>query len=229
MEVSKERMIELVKNAPDGAVYWGSNTSTHNDHYYDKNKQCYFDDIGYKYWKTCRDDLIELDYSVLEDKPKVKDLGDEFERLFWEYDSELSNASSKRMLFKKYLSKANLIKAEGEDKPVYTQEMHEAGELPPVGCELMAYRDKEWPECQLLKSRLNNAGITVHAVMDKFFVLWWTADIKPIDTRTDQEKLIDELTERLVLIKKSGKVERLYAIDLINDFNITRKGESNES
>lgn len=126
------------------------------------------------------------------------------------------------------IQKLNSINKEAI-KPVYTQEMADNGELPPVGSECMALFDSdldEWVKAEVLGHRCNDAGISIASCMlpEKSFILGWFVDFKPIDTRTDGEKLIDEIAEFIGLI--SEDVECSYesgAKALIEKFGIKLK------
>ena len=107
------------------------------------------------------------------------------------------------------MQKLNSINKEAV-KPVYTQEMAGNGELPPVGCECLhtgfindfenkeGFRDGDpliiishYDDGVIFRRKEHDShGLVVsHTCNDKHF--------KPIGTRTDEEKLIDDVTLNL--------------------------------
>ena len=103
--------------------------------------------------------------------------------------------------YKDYAKMTELNKLNKEAvKPVYTQEMADNEELPPVGTKCMALFDSdldEWVKVEVLSHRYNETGIGVASCVlpEKNFILGWFVDFKPIDTRTDEEKLIHNLVK----------------------------------
>ncbi len=123
-----------------------------------------------------------------------------------------------------------------ESKPAYTQEMHDRGELPPVGSEcLCVFEASEWrgkvvkvyshdvnsnDNVVLAGAQISSGGVTAVEFHQKF--------LKPIDTRTDEEKLRDELISelsssytRLTDIVKNKSRFAHYANDLIESEKFT--------
>lgn len=78
-------------------------------------------------------------------------------------------------------------------KPVYTQEMADAGELPPVGvtCEFEA--DGEWRECYIVGMDQGDYLPVIQSYEDVFIMPQEGLNFRPIDTRTEREKAIDEM------------------------------------
>ena len=77
-------------------------------------------------------------------------------------------------------------------KPEIDNSWHERGELPPVGCECSAARDGQWVTVEVLRHRVNNAGMNIAAVMScASFNVFWATDFRPL--RTEREKAIDEI------------------------------------
>ena len=77
-------------------------------------------------------------------------------------------------------------------KPEVDNSWHERGELPPVGCECSAMCDGNWVTVEVLRHRVNNAGMNVAAVMNcASFNVFWATDFRPL--RTEREKAIDEM------------------------------------
>lgn len=194
MEVSKERMIELVKNAPEGAMFWGE----YAEAYFTSEQVSSILQHGGRYSA----DFIKLDYSVL------------------------------------------------EDKPVYTQEMCDAGEFNPivltesdigskfntldgsivigVACSKFQFVTQDFDDIDHFNiHRLDGASMDYDANGN-----WCSCMniISRVDTRTDQEKLIDDLavliSSKDVLhneIDAARSVANLIANS--SEFKITRKGE----
>lgn len=191
MEVSKERMIELVKHAPKG-----------------ETKATHVSDTGVYF---CGDGLGVASYN------------EDFSG--WMH----SSITSKRDLHE-LRSIIKLDYSVLDDKPVYTKEMQEAGELPPVGCECgvnrdgLVYRVKYSSEYVVIVENVIHKG-TIAEGMD-VILDFGKHDYKFYALKTDQEKLIDDICECLSRVKPKAGYEG-DAINLIQDFNITRKGESN--
>ena len=77
-------------------------------------------------------------------------------------------------------------------KPEVDSSWYECGELPPVGCECSAMCDGNWVTVEVLRHRVNNAGMNVAAVMNcASFNVFWATDFRPL--RTEREKAIDEM------------------------------------
>lgn len=89
-----------------------------------------------------------------------------------------------------------------ESKPVYTQEMHDRGELPPVGSECLAMFSLNdmpdyWLKVRVLMFNEINAAacyLVDNELLDGKNLLW-SCNFKPIDNRTDEERLRDELID----------------------------------
>ena len=78
-------------------------------------------------------------------------------------------------------------------KPEVDNSWHERGELPPVGGVCEAMINGEWIAAEVLRHRINSAGMNVAAVMScASFGVYWSADFRPI--RTEREKAIDEMS-----------------------------------
>ncbi len=84
--------------------------------------------------------------------------------------------------------------AKEEVKPVYTQKMADNGELPPVGCECLGLIASTG-EYEKIKIVAHECGSCV--AIKGASTLMWCNTFKPIDTRTEREKLIDELSEKI--------------------------------
>lgn len=97
-------------------------------------------------------------------------------------------------------------------KPEVDNSWHERGELPPVGCECSAVCDGQWVTVEVLRHRVNNAGMNVAAVMScASFNVFWATDFRPI--RTEREKAIDEMANliaRSVFGSAKCQAEKLY-------------------
>ena len=79
-------------------------------------------------------------------------------------------------------------------KPEVDNSWHERGELPPVGCECSAMCDGKWVAVEVLRHRVNNAGMNVAAVMNcTSFNVFWATDFRPL--RTERERAIDTLVD----------------------------------
>jgi len=219
MEVSKERMIELVKNEPEGATNWMFSDSCDIEGYMKDADAFYSSGKWWVYIDYSGDDTIKLDYSVLE-----------YKQVSWdEYDKGMREAMKKIALIvgKKFavdVSYQDLPDHVSEyvkglferiakltptdDKPVYTKEMQEAGELPPVGAPFMYLADegikKEdggftsgyWDESVVIAYSDGGLfwvrGHGMQEVQTHRIQEVQAHRIKPIDHRTDQEKPIDE-------------------------------------
>lgn len=101
-----------------------------------------------------------------------------------------------------------------ENKPVYTKEMHDRGELPPVGCKVELKRSIDdlgthtiWESGHILECLAHKRCPLTSSPDDVLAVFWnETAEeastvnlmnVKPIDTRTDKEKLRDAIDSEL--------------------------------
>lgn len=100
-----------------------------------------------------------------------------------------------------------------ENKPVYTKEMHDRGELPPVGCKVELKRSIDdlgthttWESGHILECLAHKRCPLTSSVDDILAVFWNETteeastvnimNVKPIDTKTDEEKLRDTLIEQ---------------------------------
>lgn len=97
-----------------------------------------------------------------------------------------------------------------DDKPIFTQVMADAGELPPVGSKLTLFKKTHSKRIdEFLNEELTIIGIT--KCLDVKDVITWdhehlglccgvylTEYFKPIDTRTDREKAIDGCLKLMV-------------------------------
>ena len=93
---------------------------------------------------------------------------------------------------------------ESNMKPVFTQEMSDNGELPPIGSECLVIGEKEiddeYHECEIIAHRNVSGDVFVAVFMIKnyngkpyYYTHCSHQYFKPIDTRTDKEKAIDEI------------------------------------
>ena len=101
-------------------------------------------------------------------------------------------------------------------KPEVDNSWHERGELPPVGgvCEAMIHG--EWIAAEVLRHRINSAGMNVAAVMScASFGVYWAADFRPL--RTEREKAIDAACKAIGGVGEDGLliIERLYDAGLL--------------
>ena len=90
------------------------------------------------------------------------------------------------------------------------------GELPPVGCECEAMINGEWIAAEVLRHRINSAGMNVAAVMScASFGVYWAADFRPL--RTEREKAIDAACKAIGVVGEDGllMIERLYDAGLL--------------
>lgn len=124
-----------------------------------------------------------------------------------------------------------------ETKPVYTQEMHNNDELPPVGCKFLVGND-----CGNSRiSDFNNKEVKVLALtcLDDDVLITFnhkrqgvgcgifnTEWVKPIDNRTDEEKAIEDLEEYL-LTYKDIDLQESYNVAM-GIFDLISKGGVNE-
>ena len=92
-----------------------------------------------------------------------------------------------------------------KSKPVYTQEMADNGELPPVGSKCFCtFKSDDW-EGKTVKVYSHDVSSNDNAVLagaeissgGVIAVEFHTKYLKPIDTRTDEEKLRDALVDQL--------------------------------
>ena len=133
----------------------------------------------------------------------------------FEYNKELFNQCVDE------LSRAEWM----QDRPaenIYTQSMHDAGELPKVGMEFM-YRDYESQEYVSAKLLITHKKSLVMQVdgWDSAIVISIYSDIKPLDTRTDEQKAVNDIkqvirsanfnsiTEEILDEIKAGKIHNV--------------------
>ena len=90
------------------------------------------------------------------------------------------------------------------DKPVYTQEMADNGELPPVGISCMFKHQSEdnilFDDCFIVGYSKCGKFIIFHNHQNQLMqhnIVNGSYRFKPIDTRTDEEKLIDQIAKQL--------------------------------
>ena len=112
-----------------------------------------------------------------------------------------------------------------EDKPVYTQDMINADE----GIELgMLYLDCDGHECEFIGE--NNAEcfwigrLTADGIHPRHLSVSERGDCKPIDQRTDQEKLIDKMVkvfEQAACKETYSMVDGMIAV--VNALNVSEK------
>jgi hypothetical protein len=103
-----------------------------------------------------------------------------------------------------------------KENPIFTQAMADAGELPPVGSMFRIHKGN------YMMVGMSSAGSVVGEHCDTGeYIGFHARDCKPIDTRTDKEKAVDEA----VLIAHQdgqdyqylrGSIERLYDAGLLN-------------
>ncbi|MGB0938904.1 MAG: hypothetical protein ACPGTQ_15725 [Colwellia sp.] len=113
-------------------------------------------------------------------------------------DKHKVNILNKEIFNKKGSHKALAIK---EEKPVYTKEMYENGDLPSVGMECIAcYEINGKQEERVTIAHINEKGH--FACIDSYgdYMIQYVKEdsdehFKPIDTRTDEEKAIDDLAK----------------------------------
>ena len=100
-------------------------------------------------------------------------------------------------------------------KPEVDNSWHERGELPPVGGVCEAMINGEWIAAEVLRHRINSAGMNVAAVMScASFGVYWAADFRPL--RTEREKAIDAACEVIGgVIGGRLIIERLYDAGLL--------------
>lgn len=101
-------------------------------------------------------------------------------------------------------SDAYIVADKPTEKPTYTKEMHEAECQSILG---MRYIDGGGEECELIGEN-NQRGVFVgKPILEhnaKYLSVWPKEDCRPIDTRTDEEKLVDDLAEWLELADKTN-------------------------
>ena len=101
-------------------------------------------------------------------------------------------------------------------KPEVDNSWHERGELPPVGGVCEAMINGEWIAAEVLRHRINSAGMNVAAVMScASFGVYWAADFRPL--RTEREKAIDAACKAIGVVGEDGllMIERLYDAGLL--------------
>lgn len=79
------------------------------------------------------------------------------------------------------------------DKPIFTQAMADVGELPPIGSEYMTSRGKH-------KAIAHAHQVDVDVVVGQSqlcVTISELSEVKPIDTRTDEEKKLDKIYLRV--------------------------------
>ena len=111
-----------------------------------------------------------------------------------------------------------------EVKAVYTQGMCDAGELPPVGC-IVKYKETggtNWCTCEIIAIHKGKIWIDNLSLNSQPFGRASKFEFKPIDNRTDEDHLIDDICNTLSR-SKTVVGYRGDAINLLQDFNITRK------
>ena len=126
-----------------------------------------------------------------------------------------------RQEFEDYARMMELNKLNKEAvKPVYTQEMADNGELPPVGFGCMIeFNENKWQEFKLIAETELSLFCCVN---DKEMVIPKDARLsfKLFDTRTDEEKLIDELADKLSLTAQDDKAKLKSAL---SEYKITKE------
>ena len=121
-----------------------------------------------------------------------------------------------------------LVKLEGgehqalEGKPVYTQEMADNGRIVECGM-VFATEAGEYV------AEYTNRKSVVFCDENGFLISIDRGHIKPINTRTDEEKLIDYIVSRRKSESASDDEFKALIQNAMKVINITRKGESNES
>ena len=101
-------------------------------------------------------------------------------------------------------------------KPEVDNSWHERGELPPVGGVCEAMINGEWIAAEVLRHRINSAGMNVAAVMScASFGVYWAVDFRPL--RTEREKAIDAACKAIGVVGEDGllMIERLYDAGLL--------------
>ena len=101
-------------------------------------------------------------------------------------------------------------------KPEVDNSWHERGELPPVGGVCEAMINGEWIAAEVLRHRINSAGMNVAAVMScASFGVYWAADFRPL--RTEREKAIDAACKAIGVVGEDGLliIERIYDAGLL--------------
>lgn len=112
-----------------------------------------------------------------------------------------------------------------EIKPVYTQEMHDNGELPPVGSEcLIMYSSSNY------KGTITYMGDGVGCYHSKdnnkeYTFSFNAVKFKPLDTRTDQDKLRDAISSIVAPLILDDDLSRNVAVNLMAKFTITLNEE----
>ena len=99
-------------------------------------------------------------------------------------------------------------------KPVFTQAMADKGELPPVESECMVVVDSTGIFKRYEVMYISNSGAMVLRRVESGIDLVVDIDsceFKPIDTRTDKEKAVDQMFEDAEVQGSKGAFERLYA------------------
>lgn len=197
MSVSKEKMVELVKNAPEGAVKWSDSDDSHYAAYYDVNGR----------------------YITVNSEGEHRNSD-------WQYDHI-------------YLEVSNEVKLDYsvlDEKPVYTQVMSDAGELPPVGSECIFMRDGKvnlsgstdsWENGDLLSCICHSTSVGGEPICvvrhdDGLSISILSICLKPINQRTKEEKLIDDLRK---WVSKTDAQEIIRELNLVT---LTCKDANND-
>lgn len=104
--------------------------------------------------------------------------------------------------------------ADNADKPVFTQEMYDAGKLPPVGSKCIAVWQIGGDKCEseVIIAHIN--GNQVACVdSDSNYLIQYISDgeyFKPIDTRTQKQKAVDDMLELDLWATDREFCENLY-------------------
>ena len=146
---------------------------------------------------------------------------------------KLKNKHAGEIITTPYMAEAEEYLNSGDyemsDKPVYTKEMHERGELPPVGsCFVMvgisinsSWKRFEGLPCEVLSltEYKGRAVVTFYNVKEGFGALWHIESMKPIPTIEDE--LSNEIANYTTQPKAIDCSE--LADLLLTKYNITPK------
>ena len=123
-------------------------------------------------------------WAVICTKEEFNELVDEMEANFYEYN--MNGVTNYQIALAE--GKATKLEVESKvDKPVYTQEMHDKGELVKKGMLFTTEVDGNYT------ARLVNTKSVCFIDEDGFFVGIPICTAKPIDNRSDKEKAIDDI------------------------------------
>jgi hypothetical protein len=212
-------MKDLVKYAPKGALSWTPQSDSYYPAYYDGNGMMWTTGCGFE-GNWVKDDgfskhgLITLDFN--EEDMNIDDIAKEDKPIFCpKISAEFDRA----------------VKSFGDSpKPVFTQAMRESGKLPSVGSivDIEFVFSETYRQVEITYMG-NGVGCYKASNGNEFTFSTDSVRFHVIDTRTDEEKLIDEIGTKLLSFH-SGDMPSFndQAKSLLDEYNITRKDADSE-